>query len=289
MKALLSRAKDLIFKFSLDPSEESASRHPIHLNYESGQYRQSDLVKLVRDAVVHFALTPEEFDEYITKNGDVGEASRVAWSRISDVSKNSKGDYGELLLFLVLKLFFPASERFVTKARLRSSTKDQIKGFDCAHFTVEGEDVVLWLGEAKFHQSFSTAIDGALESIQEHCEREYLKDEFSILFPNIELNRDYPHRDKLQNILNGSRSLDSVKFKIPVLLTYDCAKLKNHSSITTDEFLQEMKEEFVAKFKVIEGRGLVLKDNFEVVFIVFPLESVKTIKDELEKIESASR
>ena len=289
MKALINRGKNLIFKFTLDPEEIKDHRHPVHLDYEGGKYRQEELIKLVRDSIIHFALTPEEFDRYVTTNGDVGEASRVAWSRISNVSRNSKGDYGEVLLFVILKIFFPDSERFVTKARLRSSTKDQIKGFDCAHFTVEGDQIVLWLGEAKFHQSFSGAIADAIKSITEHCESQYLKDEFSILFPNIELNRDYPHREKLEAILNGSQSLDTVKFKIPVLLTYDCAKIKNHSDISTEEFIREMKEEFMEKYASIESRELVLKDNFEVVFIVFPLESVQAIKQELEKIENVLR
>lgn len=287
MKKLIGRARDVIFKFTIDPVT-IGSGLPLHLNYEDGKYRQGELVKIIRDAIIHFALTPREFEDFM-RDGDPDGASRRAWSRISKAPKNKKGDYGELLLFLILKMFFPESERFVTKVRLRSSLGDQIKGFDCAHFTIEDEQVVLWLGEAKFHQSFSSAVTDMVDSIKKHSKTSYLKDEISILAANIELNKDFPNRDKLDAVLSGSKSLDTIKFRIPILLTYDCSKLSKHSSASSDEFIEDMREEFLAKYKILEGTELELKKNFEVIFFVFPLESVKTIKDELQVIEDSSR
>jgi len=288
MKKLIERAKNVIFRFDLQHVSGKWSKHPIHLDYESGKYRQDELIKLVRDTVIHFALTPDEFNELVG-GGDVSDASRRAWARISKAKRDSKGDYGEVLLFLILKMFFPATERFVTKVRLRSSKRDQIKGFDCAHFTIEGGDVVLWLGEAKFHQSFSTAVTEAVKSLTEHFETQYLKDEISILHSNIEINKDCPDYAKLESVLNGSRSIDTIKFKIPVLLTYDSAEVVKHTSVTTPAFIQKMKDEFMEKFKKIDEQKLSVSANFDIVFLVFPFESVKVIKEELEKIENASR
>jgi hypothetical protein len=289
MKKLLDRAKNVIFKFDLEYSEGKWKTHPVHLDYEDGKYRDGALTKIIQDAVAHFALTQEEFDELVKQHGDVGGAVRQAWSRISKARKDKKGDFGEILLFIILKLFFPESERFVTKVRLRSSTKTQINGFDCAHFTVEDGEIVLWLGEAKFHQSYSTAVTEAITSIKDHVETAYLKDEISILHSNVEINRDYPDYEKLKGVLDGSRSLDTLKFKIPVLLTYDSSEVKKHGSATTQEFAEKMKEEFIEKFKKLDEQDLTVKPNFEIIFIVFPLQSVKEIKDDLEKIEEASR
>ncbi|MDT3426439.1 hypothetical protein J2Z22_001965 [Paenibacillus forsythiae] len=201
MKQLTIRARNLIYKFNLSHSHVITEKIGMTLNYEEGNYRQSELVRIIREAVVHFALTKKEIQKY-KDDDDFGEMQRKAWERISKAHKNSKGDYGELLLFIILTIFFP-SEKFVTKVRLRSSTKDQIKGFDCAHFSIENGKAVLWLGEAKFHQQFSGAITDAIKSIHEHCKIDYLRDEISILGSNIELNESFHEYDKINDILNG--------------------------------------------------------------------------------------
>ncbi|GHH96643.1 HamA C-terminal domain-containing protein [Neobacillus kokaensis] len=241
MKALKGRIKNLIFKFNLS-STLTSEKHPFTLDYENGSYRQRELVKIIKDSVIHFALTPDEIKKW-KESDDFGEMERKAWDRISKAHKYSKGDYGELLLFLMLSVFFPTN-KFVTKVRLRSSKKDQIKGFDCAHFTVEQGQTYLWLGEAKFHNSFSNAIAGAIESIEEHCEIDYLNDEISILSSNIEINEEFPHYEALNDLLNGGVSLDKIKIKIPVLLTYDSALLKKYDSIEDAEFLLNMEKDF---------------------------------------------
>jgi hypothetical protein len=282
MKALKGRIKNLIFKFNIN-STITSEKHPFTLDYENGLYRQRELVKIIKDSVIHFALTPDEIKKW-KDSDDFGEMERKAWDRISKAHKYSKGDYGELLLFLMLSVFFPTN-KFVTKVRLRSSKKDQIKGFDCAHFTVEQGQIYLWLGEAKFHNSFSNAIAGAIESIEEHCEFDYLNDEISILSSNIEINEEFPHYEALNNLLNGGVSLDKIKIKIPVLLTYDSALLKKYDSIGDADFLLKMEKDFVKKFQNIDGRKLNLKPNIEVLFLVIPFQSVKEIKDRLELLE----
>ncbi|MBO3286114.1 MULTISPECIES: HamA C-terminal domain-containing protein [Paenibacillus] len=287
MKQLTTRARNLIFKFDLSHDYILTEKTGMTLNYEEGKYRQSEIVKIIRESVVHFALTKKEIKKY-KDDEDFGEMQRKAWERISKAHKNSKGDYGELLLYIILSVFFP-SEKFVTKVRLRSSTKDQIKGFDCAHFSIENDEVYLWLGEAKFHQKFSGAISDAIKSIKEHCEIDYLKDEISILSSNIEINEGFPEFDKINGILNGGVTLDKIKIRIPVLITYDCNILSKHVDIEDALFIEEMRKEFLNKYKKIEDFELILKPNIEVLFIVIPFESVANIKSELEKLEAVMR
>ncbi|MBB6019064.1 hypothetical protein HNR77_000121 [Paenibacillus sp. JGP012] len=287
MKQLTKRARNLIFKFDLTHDYLKTEKTAMTLNYEDGKYRQSEIVRIIRESVIHFALTKREIKKY-KEDDDFGEMQRKAWERISKAQKNQKGDFGELLLYIILSVFFP-SEKFVTKVRLRSSTKDQIKGFDCAHFSIEDEDVYLWLGEAKFHQSFSGAISNAIESIKEHCEIDYLRDEISILSSNIELNDNYPEYEKINDILNSGGTLDKIKIRIPVLLTYDCKVLTNHKDIESETFIEEMTGEFLKKYKKIEDFELSSKPNIEVLFIIMPFESVAFIKTELEKLEEVMR
>ncbi|MBH3434869.1 DUF1837 domain-containing protein [Pseudomonas citronellolis] len=258
----------------------------LHLDYDSTGYRQKDLAKLLVDAVEYFALTPEEFESF-TKSGNIIEGRRRAWSRISDARKDKKGDFGELLLFLALYFFYPSKspERFVTKVRLRSSAREQIKGFDCAHFTIENNEACLWLGEAKFHKNLSGAITDAFKSISEHVKPEYLKSELKILGSNIEANNGIsaPHLQKLKSLFKG-KSIDKIKIKIPILITYDSATVKNNTSVCED-FINELKSGLNTKLKNIKAKEPKLPSNISLCFILFPFKSVAEVKDYLEKVE----
>lgn len=262
MRKLYKRFSKLAVRFQSDINCVGLKKDPYHLTYENGAYRQDELIKVMRGALPHFALTPEEY-ERLKMDDDVDEMYRLAFSRISKAKKDKKGDYGELLLFLILKTFYGA-DRLVTKVKLRSSVKDQIKGFDCAHFVVnESDEVELWLGEVKFYKSFSSALDDVVEEIERHTQGEYLKDEFSILCPNIEVNGELPVSEKIIEMLDGTVSLDDVRIVIPALITYETALFKGFSRLD-EAFRAGMLKQVTDKFNLIDRRSITKKLNIEV-------------------------
>ncbi|HDI3316028.1 TPA: DUF1837 domain-containing protein, partial [Vibrio cholerae] len=121
---------------------------------------------------------------------------------------------------------------FVTKARLRSTTREQIKGFDCAHFSINNSKVTLWLGEAKFHKNINGAISSALKSLEEHLsDSERIKSELRLLGGEIEINKQLEN-DKyelLKSYVTGGKSLNKVDIAVPVLCTYDSKCIKDFS------------------------------------------------------------
>lgn len=283
MKKLYKRFSKLVFRFEGAEDQGGIKKHPYHLNYERGVYREKDLINIIRGALPKFALTPEEFNR-LHDDEDLDEIYRLAFSRISKAKKNKKGDYGELLLFLILKSFYKA-ERLVTKVKLRSSVKDQIKGFDCAHFAIDDlGGISLWLGEVKFYKSFSDAISDIVDEIHEHTADEYLKNEFSILCPNIEYNSNIEIPDEIVEYLDGTVSLDDVKIVIPALVTYETPLIGKHKLID-DAFKESFRKQFEAKFRTINRRTISVPKNIEVFFILLPLNDVASIKTQLEKFE----
>lgn len=284
MKKLFTRFTKLMFRFDEEIEDFGVGKHPYHLNYESGMYREDDLVRIIRGAMPHFALTPEEYNR-LKDQDDIDEMYRLAFSRISKAKKDKKGDYGELLLFLLLQAFYK-TERLVTKVKLRSSVKDQIKGFDCAHFTVDDAgNVLLWLGEVKFYKSFSGALDDVAEEIVAHTQGEYLKNEFSILCPNVEFNSNVNIPDSVIEILDGTVTLDDVRIVIPALVTYETTILKEHTCID-QKFKENIKKQFEKKYQLINSRNITIPPNIEVFFLLLPLSDVNSIKSKLEQIEA---
>lgn len=284
MDNIKARTKNLVHQFKLTSTGHVHGKNSFHLDYESGVCRQDDLSKLIRDTVIFFALTPQELATLSAETS--AKLHKRAWGRISDRHAHMKGDYGELLLFLILEVYYPA-KKFVTKARLRSSKGDEIKGYDCAHFSIDKDDeICLWLGEAKFHQSFSTAIAKATDSINKHLTIKSIKDELSILEGNIEIQGE--NARKLEDFLNSGLSIDNIKFKIPVLLTYDSASVRSNTALCK-KFTDELTNELNTHYSNIEGRAFTNPSNMELHFILLPLEEVKKIKDALKIIEEAHK
>ncbi|MFB4202651.1 hypothetical protein KBTX_01649 [wastewater metagenome] len=289
--SLKTRLCNQIFKVEVgiqSAGEEDAS---FTLDYEDGRYRQNELVGLIRDAVPFFALTEDEIETI-----DKSEWNKNSFTRISDANRNSKGDYGELLLYLILSVFYDVP-KFVTKARLRSTTREQIKGFDCAHFSISDSNVTLWLGEAKFHQSISSAITSALKSLQEHLnDSERIKSELRLLGGEIELNKQLEREnyELLKSYVTGARSLDKVDIAVPVLCTYDSKCIRDFSGkidsdIESDDFKDKISVELEENFKNIYSKDWPKRKNIKIVFFVVPLESVSDLKRNIELVENAMK
>lgn len=255
----------------------------LYLDFEDDVYMQDRLISIMNDSIYHFALTKSEY-EALKADDEIGQMRRDAWSRFSKSEKAKKGDYGELLLYMILDHFYD-SKKFATKVRLRSSVKDQIKGYDCAHFTLENGELFLWLGEAKLHEDFSGALDSAFESIKEHVETDYLKDEISILKTNVELENG-ELKTKVEDILKNPPSMQKLNLKIPVFIGYEWTKLK---SLTEQEFRENIEKEIKKKFQNIKTRKEKLKTNFSLIFIILPFRDMKEFKAKIAEIESANR
>lgn len=285
-KKLFSRIDNLLFKFEILEVSKGTKKDPYHLNYEQGRYREKELVHIIRDAIPHFALTHDEYSE-LKENDDIGEMNRLGWSRISKTRKECKGDFGELLLFLILSHFYK-SQKLVTKVKLRSSRNEQVKGFDCAHFISTDEETSLWLGEAKFYKDFSNALQDILTEIKTHTEYSYLNNELTILAPNIEWNHKLKETTTIEEYINKTRSLDDLKIVIPSLITYETSILGKFNTTGSKIFKEAFLKHFKQKFKTIDSKPITLPENFSLFFILLPLQDVNSIKHQLERIEEAN-
>lgn len=291
--SLEMRIKNLFYKFEVNVTNSGDEDATYTLDFESGEYRQSCLVGLIREIVPYFALTSSEIDEL-----DKSEWFRQSYTRISDAHQNSKGDYGELLLYAILSIFYDVP-KFVTKARLRSTTREQIKGFDCAHFSIDPDDdqVTLWLGEAKFHKNISGAISSAFNSLTDHLNNPVtIKSELKLLGGEIEINRNIEPKtyNLLKNYVSGGKSLDKIPITVPVLITYDSDCINSYTvndkpDIDSEHFKQNLQEELTGHFEKIYKKSWPGGKNLKVVFIIVPLKSVKELKAMIDMLETVMK
>jgi len=257
-------------------------KNTFHLDYQASDYRQENLATFIRENIIYHCLTEKELDSYFENPGDTTIYTEAA-NRISNRPKDKKGDYGEFLLFLLLHYYYK-KPKLITKIKIKTSGGDEVKGFDCAHFTLDSDKLILWLGEAKFYKDFSSGLNNSIKSIKKLSKLESIENEISIIKSHIDNESDNEKFQKIKNIINSGISLDKIHFKIPVLLTYDCDIIKKYSQID-DNFKQELKEEVEKFYGKISKRKVSLASNFSLLFILFPFKDITNFKSRLEEIE----
>jgi hypothetical protein len=160
-----------------------------------------------------------------------------------------RGEFGELLLHVVLRQYFNTSPA-VRKIYFKDSPNDTVKGFDSVHVLAFDNDLELWLGEVKFYSNLTAAISDVVAELHSHSGTDYLRKEFSLILNK--LDQDFPHYTRLVRLLDPATSLDEVftRMRIPVLLTYDSATTARHTSLC-DQYLRDISDELAdahAKF-----------------------------------------
>ena len=259
-----------------------------HLGYELKVYRQQELINFIRRDIVGYCLTDIEYTKYMD-NAESEDFIQKAWLRISKAPASKKGDWGEFILYAILKYKYNISDR-LAKVKIKTSRGDQVKGFDCAHFKLDKENkLTLFLGESKFYKDFSNALSRAIKSVHELTNINKVKDEVSLLKDHLEDDSNQESYRKAREILNSGISLDEINFVIPVFLTYESATVKKFNS-ASETFKEEIKKELTNHFDSIDTNKNKIPSlsNFKFCFFLLPLSDVENIKQRLEQVREAN-
>lgn len=252
--------------------------------YECEVYQQDKIIEIVDHYIKDYALNYQDILDWCEHDD--------AWRRIVQYKRNKtkNGDewvswwmFWEAILFNILKAYFPEAKKLVTKIRKRTAKNTEVHWFDCAHYTYDENknELILWLWEAKFYSSFTSALDEAYESIKDHLTSEKIDEEFAFLTPDLEIV-DEEEKKIVKNIMEGT--LDNIIFFVPILLTYNTNIIKKYK--TSKEFLSKEQEDYQKK------RENILKKEFSKIntkikvyfkFILLPFEDVQAVKTKFTK------
>ncbi len=244
--------------------------------YEGGDFRNQGLADLMFSALPDFALTFSELGTITSRN--MIERLRRAVKTIYQSGKfKNRGEFGELLLHLVMRDYF-GSVPAISKIYYKDSANSTVKGFDAVHVVPQGNDLSLWLGETKFYNNMSGAISSVVDEIKDHIKPEYLKNEFLLVSGKIEPS--WPYAEKLKKLLDPKTSLDEVfnRLVVPVLLTYDSSSVQAHTE-DSQKYRDELKEELIKHHGSFKGRDL--PKEIEIVLIMVPLHTKETLAETL--------
>ncbi|MBF0555731.1 MAG: DUF1837 domain-containing protein [Nitrospirae bacterium] len=246
--------------------------------YEQGVWRHESFASHLMEWLLEFALNWSEYEKIRGSNATA--LMRRAANVVYNSEKYSKrGEFGELLLHVAMRQVFD-TEPAISKIYYKSAVNDTVKGFDAVHVVVNGNEIELWIGEAKFYEDINDAITDVSKELVEHTKRDYLRNEFALI--TNKLDDKWSHSEHLKKLLSPNTSLDEVfsRICIPVLLTYNSNAIANHISMS-DEYKKAIEEELLCFYDKFTKRDL--PKSLRIHLLLVPLGNKKLLVDELNK------
>ena len=171
----------------------------VFAEYENPEIPQTDAVDKLREAA-HCIYKIKDFD--LMRRWHLNNDAN-AYNELKKSSSARRGEFGELLLHLLLR-DFKNTIPLISKVYFKDSTGVPAHGFDSVH--ISPEDRILWLGESKFYSDSKRGIGELLIDLNNHFKADYLNEQFIVIKKNLE-NNSIPQRDEWIKILSNCNRL----------------------------------------------------------------------------------
>jgi hypothetical protein len=259
-----------------DPSVHP-SLHAFTVDYEAQVWRAEALARHLLEWVLDFALRRDEKEHF--RHGRAVEALRKA-VKITFGNGKDRGVPGEILLHAVCRQFF-GSDTVISKVWFKTAANNTYHGFDAVHCVHIGDELQLWLGEAKFYSDLDSALRSALADLQDHLAHDYLRTEFTLIADKIEDN--HPHARELRALMHPNTSLDTVfhRVVVPVLVAYDSPATSDHDHVC-DEYRADLDDEVRRAWERFRQR-LDARIPVAVKLFLIPMATKRALLDALDK------
>ncbi|MCL6695255.1 HamA C-terminal domain-containing protein [Acinetobacter baumannii] len=239
--------------------------------YELGEWRETQFADHVMQWLPEFALNYQEVRSMSAHNA-VALLQKAARSIYQTDKYQSRGEFGELILHIILRQFFKTIPA-ISKIFFKDSRNDTVKGFDSVHVVYDGNTLDLYLGEVKFYTNINRAISDVIAELEIHTRGDYLRSEFTAILNKIDA--EFPLATELRDLLHANKSLDTIidSLVIPVLLTYESDTISQFNRVTED-FKEALEKEVNDNWEKFSSKGL--PQDFRIELILLPLKSKKS-------------
>ena len=290
-KEILQKSRGVIFSFS--PLQDQFIYQPY--SHDISVDSVEKLGKLMRHNLFFYSYGEEEVVQHYEKDhfSSLEQAAKYAYiNRLPKRANITDGLPSEVLLDLLVQLYNPQAYKLAVRTIYRQNDNNEIKGYDLTYFSKDETGVSLWLGQAKLGEKSYCKTD-INKDLLEKFTAEYLsKQIFFVCEKRVSLTDDAKAiLEAIEEInirsmeddaaLRGKKLLDyfkseSIRIKIPCLLAY------GEESVYKDAG---------ALYQMIDREAGSIRDYFnahtyafqdfspEIVFYVFPIESIDRLRD----------
>ena len=290
-KEIIQKSKGIIFSFSpiLDEYKYNSYSHGI------SDTSVEDLGELMRHSLFFYTFGEEEVVSYYKKDrfSSMQQAAKYSYQqRLPNRANTTDGLPSEVLLDLLIQLYNPNAYKLAVRTLFRQDDNNEIKGYDLTYFTKDETGITLWLGQAKLGEK-NYCKSGIHNDLLEKFKKEYLaKQLFFICDKRIEITDDAKSIleiiEKINIIMmNADESSRAdylidyfkkhhINIKIPCLLAYGNGTVYADAGKIYNEIQKE-----VDSIKQYYAKHTYLFEGFspEIVFYIFPIESIDRLRD----------
>ena len=253
-----------------------ATFRAFHVGFDQNKFRLQPLVDIIRKVIPEFALGYHAGTEIPLT--DLVERLKEAAETVYLTEKyQTRGEFGELILHLLLRDFFD-SIPLVSKIYFKDSHNVPVHGFDGVHVTTT--DRKLWLGESKLYLDGKKGVRDLADDLKKHVSADYLRREFALL--SRKLPESIPEIDHWRTLMDKHNTLENIYSGIvmPMVCTYSSPLFKSHCDNTADYF-----EAFDTECRdlLAEFESCRIQTNFDVVLLMLPVPCKNELNEELHK------
>lgn len=290
-KEILQQSKGVIFSFS--PLKEKYTYQPY--SHAIANDAVEKLGELMRRNLLFYSFGEDEIIEAYEEDkfSSLEQAAKYAYrNRLPHRESKQDGLPGEVLLDLLVQVYNPNAYKLAVRTIFRQDDNNEIKGYDLTYFTKDSTGISLWLGQAKLGDK-EYCKKGINKDLIEKYTRDYLaKQLYFVCNKRMAITDDAKSILEIIDTLNV-RTIDDnddtralaliellnnlgVTIRIPCLLAYDESSVYGNASLI---------------YKRVQAEVEAIKNHFyshsysfvgfspEIVFYVFPIESVDRLRN----------
>ena len=288
---IVQQSKGIIFSFS--PMSDKHSYQPYTHSISPDAVEK--LGELMRRNLLFYSFGEDEVVSYYKKNAfsSLEKAAKYAYkTRLPHRDPKQDGLPSEVLLDLLVQIYNPNAYKLAVRTIFRQADNNEIKGYDLTYFTKDSTGISLWLGQAKLGRK-TYCKNGINEDLIEKYVASYLsKQLFFVCDKRIHISDDAKSVLEAIEVLN-MRAMDEdeairaqklidllnqlkIQIKIPCLLAYEANRVYQDAAKLYERVMSEVED-----MKVFFNSQPYSFTGFapEIIFYVFPIESIDRLRD----------
>lgn len=294
-----------------------------YAGFDFNKFMRDELVEQILDVLVDFSygfhtgILENKYNRKILKEAarslykiDSFQKSKIKYideeDEFTDIEDKylKRGEFGELILHLLLRDFHN-SLPLLSKIYFKDSRGHAVHGFDAVHIApdiVDNTKFSLWLGESKLYTNGKSGVKELTKDINEHFQKDYLRDEFTLIsktidagFYTLEQFKDLNKKQEYEKFLlqkeewlakiDGKEKLQAIlsSVTVPMLCTYTSDTFNKFNDETSKDFLdalegevKEIEEHFYKHLNIPSPIT-----DLNIILLLFPVPSKKELVQHL--------
>ncbi len=294
-----------------------------YAGFDFNKFMRDELVEQILDVLVDFSygfhtgILENKYNRKILKEAarslykiDSFQKSKIKYideeDEFTDIEDKylKRGEFGELILHLLLRDFHN-SLPLLSKIYFKDSRGHAVHGFDAVHIApdiVDNTKFSLWLGESKLYTNGKSGVKELTKDINEHFQKDYLRDEFTLIsktidagFYTLEQFKDLNKKQEYEKFLlqkeewlakiDGKEKLQAIlsSVTVPMLCTYTSDTFSKFNDETSKDFLDALESE-VKEIEEYFYKHLNIPSpitDLNIILLLFPVPSKKELVQHL--------